>query len=160
MRSDETLILLNRDQQRLAHALDRNKKLTKEQIETRAGGYPFTSPVRSTSSTTRRKRARIRRRPSPGEPVVNRADRIRPRFGDRGASVADNMTAAQRSATMSRIRSRDTRAELVVRRLLHARGLRYRTHVPGLDWRAAVVGARRYGRWETRSAARRRATMC
>lgn len=41
VRSDETLILLNRDQRRLEHALDRNKKLTKEQIETRAGRYLF-----------------------------------------------------------------------------------------------------------------------
>src|SRR2546428_291201 len=38
------------------------------------------------------------------------------------------MTTAQRSATMSRIRSRDTKPELTIRRLVHARGLRYRKH--------------------------------
>jgi len=42
--------------------------------------------------------------------------------------VTDNMTVAQRAITMSRIRSRDTRPELTMRRLLHARGLRYRKH--------------------------------
>lgn len=36
---------------------------------------------------------------------------------------------------MSRIRSRDTRPELIVRRLLHAQGLRYRTHVVGVPGR-------------------------
>lgn len=49
--------------------------------------------------------------------------------------MADNMTAVQRSMTMSRIRSCDTQPELIVRRLLHARGLRYRTHVRGLPGR-------------------------
>jgi DNA mismatch endonuclease, patch repair protein len=46
--------------------------------------------------------------------------------------VADNMTTAQRSATMSRIRSRDTKPELCIRRLVHARGLRFRTHAKWL----------------------------
>ncbi|RWQ70610.1 MAG: DNA mismatch endonuclease Vsr [Mesorhizobium sp.] len=36
--------------------------------------------------------------------------------------------AAQRSALMSRIRSKDTKPEVTVRRLLHARGLRFRLH--------------------------------
>ena len=55
--------------------------------------------------------------------------------------MTDNMSVAQRSRTMSRIRSRDTRPELIVRRLLHARGLRYRKHVPGLPGRPDVVFA-------------------
>jgi hypothetical protein len=39
--SDQTLILLNRDQRLLEKALDRNRKLTKEQIHTRASRYLF-----------------------------------------------------------------------------------------------------------------------
>lgn len=41
VRSDETLILLNRDQRLLERALDLNKKLTKEQIQTRESRYVF-----------------------------------------------------------------------------------------------------------------------
>ena len=40
----------------------------------------------------------------------------------------DNLTLKQRSYTMSRIRSKDTAPELRVRRLVHARGLRFRKH--------------------------------
>lgn len=54
-------------------------------------------------------------------------------------AMADNMTVAQRSRTMSRIRSRDTQPELVIRKLLHARGLRYRTHVAALPGCPDVV---------------------
>lgn len=53
--------------------------------------------------------------------------------------MADNMTPSQRSLTMSRIRSRDTVPELVVRRLLHARGLRYRTHLRTLPGKPDLV---------------------
>lgn len=42
--------------------------------------------------------------------------------------MPDNMTVEQRSRTMSRIRSKDTRAEMTLRRHLHALGLRYRLH--------------------------------
>ena len=47
-------------------------------------------------------------------------------------SMPDNLTPAQRSFTMSRIRSKDTTPELMVRRLAHARGLRFRKHVSAL----------------------------
>lgn len=40
----------------------------------------------------------------------------------------DIMTADMRSRHMSRIRGRNTKPELLVRRYLHARGLRYRLH--------------------------------
>lgn len=46
----------------------------------------------------------------------------------------DNLTRAQRSATMAQIRSRDTKPELAVRRLVHSLGYRYRlyqTNLPG-----------------------------
>ncbi|HEY4311639.1 MAG TPA: very short patch repair endonuclease [Pirellulales bacterium] len=39
------------------------------------------------------------------------------------------MTPPQRSRCMSRIRSKDTKPELLVRRLVHAFGFRYRLHV-------------------------------
>jgi DNA mismatch endonuclease (patch repair protein) len=40
----------------------------------------------------------------------------------------DTMTPAQRSALMSRIRSKNTKPEWVVRRLVHSMGFRYRLH--------------------------------
>ncbi|MCZ2404028.1 DNA mismatch endonuclease Vsr [Paenarthrobacter sp. Z7-10] len=42
--------------------------------------------------------------------------------------MAERISAAQRSANMSRIRSKNTKPELIVRRLLHAAGYRYRLH--------------------------------
>jgi len=43
--------------------------------------------------------------------------------------VADNLTAAQRSYCMSRVRNRDTNIETEVRSLVHRKGLRFRKHV-------------------------------
>lgn len=45
----------------------------------------------------------------------------------------DSLTPAQRSERMSRVRSKDTKPELAVRRLVHAMGYRYRLHgqLPG-----------------------------
>lgn len=48
--------------------------------------------------------------------------------------MADTLTPTQRSERMSRIRGKDTRPELVLRRAIHASGLRYRLHgrkIPG-----------------------------
>lgn len=42
--------------------------------------------------------------------------------------MTDNRTAQSRSALMSRIRGKDTAPELVVRRLLHSLGYRFRLH--------------------------------
>lgn len=42
--------------------------------------------------------------------------------------MADSLTPAQRSERMSRIRSADTKPEMVVRRLIHGLGYRYRLH--------------------------------
>jgi DNA mismatch endonuclease (patch repair protein) len=42
--------------------------------------------------------------------------------------MADVLTAKQRQLNMSRIRSRDTKPEMLIRRGLHARGLRYRLY--------------------------------
>jgi DNA mismatch endonuclease (patch repair protein) len=42
--------------------------------------------------------------------------------------MADRLTPEQRSWNMSRIRGTNTKPELLVRRLLHAKGYRYRLH--------------------------------
>lgn len=42
--------------------------------------------------------------------------------------MADTVSAEQRSRNMSRIRSKNTKPELLVRRLLHAAGYRFRLH--------------------------------
>ena len=55
--------------------------------------------------------------------------------------MVDNLTREQRSFTMSRIRSRDTKPELTIRRLVHARGLRFRKHKNGLPGRPDLVFA-------------------
>ena len=41
----------------------------------------------------------------------------------------DRISPERRSANMSRIRSRDTTPEIIVRRLVHGMGFRYRLHV-------------------------------
>jgi len=43
--------------------------------------------------------------------------------------MTDVLTPEQRSYCMSRIRDRDTKPELAVRRIVHALGFRYRLHV-------------------------------
>ncbi|MBI4473476.1 MAG: very short patch repair endonuclease [Acidobacteria bacterium] len=53
--------------------------------------------------------------------------------------MADNLTLEQRSYTMSHIRSTDTTPELIIRRLLHARGLRFQKHKNGLPGRPDLV---------------------
>ena len=50
----------------------------------------------------------------------------------------------KRSAVMARIRSKDTKPELVVRRYLWGRGYRYRKHVRGLPGTPDIV-LRKYG---------------
>ncbi|RRB06853.1 very short patch repair endonuclease [Larkinella rosea] len=42
--------------------------------------------------------------------------------------MADVHTPQQRSFNMSRVRSKDTKPELIVRKFLHAHGFRYRLH--------------------------------
>ena len=57
--------------------------------------------------------------------------------------MADFMTAAQRSAHMAKIRSKNTKPELQLRRALHAVGYRYRLHDPALPGRPDLVFAGR-----------------
>ncbi len=56
--------------------------------------------------------------------------------------MADQVSALQRSRIMARIKSRNTKPELTLRRALWKRGLRYRVDVSGLPGRPDVVFAR------------------
>lgn len=53
--------------------------------------------------------------------------------------MADFMNPAQRSAHMSKIRSKDTKPELWLRRKLHAEGYRYRLHDKSLPGKPDLV---------------------
>jgi DNA mismatch endonuclease (patch repair protein) len=58
--------------------------------------------------------------------------------------MVDVLTPAQRKLNMSRIRGKDTKPEMVVRRLLHALGYRYRLHRRDLPGTPDIVfGPRR-----------------
>lgn len=50
-----------------------------------------------------------------------------------------NETSPERSAQMARVRGRDTKPEMRVRRALHAAGLRYRLHAKGLPGRPDLI---------------------
>ncbi len=53
--------------------------------------------------------------------------------------VTDTMTPSQRHYCMSRIRSKDTRPELLTRRFLWSAGVRYRLHWSGLPGHPDIV---------------------
>ncbi|WP_091951835.1 very short patch repair endonuclease [Methylorubrum salsuginis] len=53
--------------------------------------------------------------------------------------MTDVLTPAQRRLVMSRIKGRDTKPEIVLRKLLHADGFRYRLHAKGLPGRPDLV---------------------
>ena len=53
--------------------------------------------------------------------------------------MPDVLTRAQRQYNMSRIRSRDTKPEMAIRRGLHSRGLRFRLHREDLPGRPDLV---------------------
>ena len=53
--------------------------------------------------------------------------------------MADVLTSEQRRLNMSRIRGRDTKGEMAIRRGLHARGLRFRLHCKDLPGRPDLV---------------------
>lgn len=53
--------------------------------------------------------------------------------------MADVLTPAQRHLNMSRIRGRDTKPEMIIRRGLHALGFRYRLHDRSLPGRPDMV---------------------
>jgi DNA mismatch endonuclease, patch repair protein len=53
--------------------------------------------------------------------------------------MSDVLTPEQRRLNMSRIRGKDTKPEMLLRRGLHARGLRYRLHRADLPGRPDIV---------------------
>jgi len=53
--------------------------------------------------------------------------------------MADFMTPSERSQRMSRIKGKDTRPELLVRKALHAKGFRFRVNVANLPGRPDIV---------------------
>ena len=53
--------------------------------------------------------------------------------------MVDTVSVARRSEIMSRVRNKDTRPELYVRRLIHNAGFRYRLHVSKLPGRPDLV---------------------
>ena len=57
----------------------------------------------------------------------------------RSDPLADVLTTEQRRLNMSRVRGRDTKPEMVIRRGLHARGLRFRLHCKDLPGRPDLV---------------------
>jgi DNA mismatch endonuclease (patch repair protein) len=54
----------------------------------------------------------------------------------------DTLTTDERSAVMSRVRSKNTRPEIAVRRALHAMGYRFRLHRADLPGRPDIVIAK------------------
>lgn len=57
--------------------------------------------------------------------------------------MVDSMSSALRSQVMSRIRAKDTRPEMIVRRMLHKAGYRYRLHDASLPGKPDLVFAGR-----------------
>lgn len=53
--------------------------------------------------------------------------------------MADTLTPEQRHLNMSRIRSADTKPEMLIRRMLHGRGFRYRLHRSALPGTPDIV---------------------
>lgn len=53
--------------------------------------------------------------------------------------MTDILTPSQRQYCMSRIKGKDTKPELILRRALHVLGYRYRLHYPGLPGRPDLV---------------------
>jgi DNA mismatch endonuclease (patch repair protein) len=57
----------------------------------------------------------------------------------RGVGLVDTISPEYRSEIMSRVRGKDTKPEMLVRRLVHAAGYRYRLHVRNLPGKPDLV---------------------
>lgn len=53
--------------------------------------------------------------------------------------MTDTLTKAQRAKAMKAVKSQDTKPEMLVRRLVHSMGYRYRLHVAALPGRPDLV---------------------
>lgn len=62
---------------------------------------------------------------------------------DKSPAMVDRITKAQRSELMSRIRRADTKPELVIRRMLHSLGYRFRVQLKGVPGRPDLAFTRR-----------------
>ena len=71
----------------------------------------------------------------PGRALTGRTSK--PRL----TSGVDPLTTEQRQLNMSRVRAKDTKPEMLIRRALHAKGFRYRLHVSKLPGRPDMVFA-------------------
>ena len=69
----------------------------------------------------------------------NRRDRLRIAQGCQGNWVMDTISKKRRSWNMSRIGSKDTKPELIVRSLIHSWGFRFRLHRPDLPGKPDIV---------------------
>jgi DNA mismatch endonuclease (patch repair protein) len=56
--------------------------------------------------------------------------------------MAEKLSKSARSANMSKIRAKDTKPELLVRKFLHACGFRYRVHVKNLPGKPDITLSR------------------
>jgi len=71
--------------------------------------------------------------------VRRRAEEYAPNPARRSAASVDNLSAAERSAIMARVRSKNSRPELLVRKLVYALGYRYRLHAKDLPGHPDLV---------------------
>jgi DNA mismatch endonuclease (patch repair protein) len=62
-----------------------------------------------------------------------------PMADKQGAGLVDTISREYRSEIMSRVRAKDTKPEMVVRRMLHAAGYRYRLHDKDLPGKPDLV---------------------
>ena len=53
--------------------------------------------------------------------------------------MTDTLTTEKRSYLMSKIKGKDTKPEMIVRRYLHSHGFRYRLHVKSLPGSPDIV---------------------
>jgi DNA mismatch endonuclease, patch repair protein len=56
--------------------------------------------------------------------------------------MAEKLSKSARSANMSKIKAKDTKPELLVRKYLHAGGFRYRIHVKNLPGKPDIILSR------------------
>ncbi|MDF3907283.1 hypothetical protein PFB07_21205, partial [Paracoccus sp. AS002] len=63
--------------------------------------------------------------------------------GDHMEIMADFLTPEKRSALMSKVRGKNTKPEMIVRRSLHAMGVRFRLHAKELPGRPDIVMRRK-----------------
>lgn len=71
------------------------------------------------------------------------ASRTFPQLNDGREPMTDKLTPERRSRNMARIRARDTKPEMAVRRLVHGLGYRYRLHQRDLPGKPDLVFASR-----------------